>query len=81
MQFAGGYIWSFCLQTYIAGEFELPYYTKFLLLAAFLASYNPPRLDVRYFARSGEVRTRKKGGGTRKTRQADLGGKVNEKKY
>ncbi|KAJ2782951.1 hypothetical protein H4R18_001967 [Coemansia javaensis] len=30
---------------------DLPYYTKFLLIAAFLASYNPTRLDAQYFAR------------------------------
>ncbi|KAJ1652964.1 hypothetical protein IWQ61_006819 [Dispira simplex] len=35
-------------------DFELPYYTKFLLLASFLASYNPPRLDIRYFSKSKE---------------------------
>ncbi|KAJ1744193.1 hypothetical protein LPJ68_000253 [Coemansia sp. RSA 1086] len=30
---------------------DLPYYTKFLLIAAFLASYNPSRLDAQYFSR------------------------------
>ncbi|KAI9248261.1 origin recognition complex subunit 5 C-terminus-domain-containing protein [Phascolomyces articulosus] len=55
------------------GEFDLPYYTKFLLLASYLASYNPARYDVRYFSKSGEARTRKKGGGTRKSK-ADQGG-------
>ncbi|KAJ2160725.1 hypothetical protein GGF46_002026 [Coemansia sp. RSA 552] len=29
---------------------DLPYYTKFLLVAAFLASYNPSRLDAQYFS-------------------------------
>ncbi|KAJ2479286.1 hypothetical protein IWW56_003193 [Coemansia sp. RSA 2131] len=35
-----------------SGGLELPYYTKFLLMAAFLASYNPSRLDAQYFSRS-----------------------------
>ncbi|KAJ1727994.1 hypothetical protein LPJ61_004281, partial [Coemansia biformis] len=30
---------------------DLPYYAKFLLIAAFLASYNPTRLDAQYFSR------------------------------
>ncbi|CDH52053.1 origin recognition complex subunit 5 [Lichtheimia corymbifera JMRC:FSU:9682] len=58
------------------GYFALPYYTKFLLIAAFLASYNPPRYDVRYFAKAGEARKRKKGGGTRKAKVDNLGGKM-----
>ncbi|KAI8988064.1 origin recognition complex subunit 5 C-terminus-domain-containing protein [Mycotypha africana] len=50
------------------GVLELPYYTKFLLIASYLASYNPPRFDVRYFAKSTHEKvTKKKGGGTRKT--------------
>ncbi|GAA6078131.1 origin recognition complex subunit 5 [Tachysurus ichikawai] len=28
---------------------ELPYYSKFLLIAAYLASYNPARTDRRFF--------------------------------
>ncbi|KAJ1955963.1 hypothetical protein GGI12_005435 [Dipsacomyces acuminosporus] len=42
---------------------DLPYYTKFLLLASYLASYNPSRLDVQYFARNsagGKRRQRKR---------------------
>ena len=38
---------------------ELPYYTKYLLIAAFVASYNPPRLDQRFFTRGGEGRSKK----------------------
>ena len=60
------------------GEFDLPYYTKFLLLASYLASYNPARYDVRYFSKVGEARTRKKGGGTRKSKADQGGGKVNK---
>ncbi|KAI7849589.1 origin recognition complex subunit 5-like protein [Circinella umbellata] len=58
------------------GEFDLPYYTKFLLLASYLASYNPARYDVRYFSKVGEARTRKKGGGTRKSKADQGGGKM-----
>ena len=28
---------------------ELPYYSKFILIAAYLASYNPARTDKRFF--------------------------------
>ncbi|RUP46606.1 hypothetical protein BC936DRAFT_146737 [Jimgerdemannia flammicorona] len=60
-----------------AADFNLPYYTKFLLIAAFLASYNPPRLDLRYFAKVGEENTKKrKGGGARKGGVDKTGGKV-----
>ncbi|KAJ1677608.1 hypothetical protein EV182_005815 [Spiromyces aspiralis] len=31
---------------------DLPYYTKFLLISGFLASYNPTKMDVQYFART-----------------------------
>ena len=58
------------------GEFDLPYYTKFLLLASYLASYNPARFDVRYFSKVGEARGKKKGGGTRKAKADQGGGKV-----
>jgi origin recognition complex subunit 5 len=60
-------------------EFELPYYTKFLLIATYLASYNPPKFDVRYFAKASEERKKKKGGGTRKGARVDkLGGKMRQ---
>ncbi|KAF9365460.1 Origin recognition complex subunit 5 [Mortierella sp. NVP85] len=35
----------------VQNTFDLPYFTKFILIASFLASYNPPRLDIRYFAK------------------------------
>ena len=40
-------------------KFELPYYTKFLLIASYLASYNPPRYDLRFFSKSSENKRRK----------------------
>ncbi|KAI9273739.1 origin recognition complex subunit 5-like protein [Sporodiniella umbellata] len=58
-------------------DFDLPYYSKFLLISSYLASYNPPRFDVRYFAKSAEERRKKKGGGTRK-RVDNLGGKMRQ---
>ena len=30
---------------------ELPYFSKFLLIAAYLASYNPAKVDRRFFAK------------------------------
>ncbi|KAK5131330.1 hypothetical protein LTR08_000996 [Meristemomyces frigidus] len=43
---------------------ELPYYAKWLLVAAYLASFNPPKLDALYFMKATERKRRKKGGGT-----------------
>ncbi|TPX63912.1 hypothetical protein SpCBS45565_g06279 [Spizellomyces sp. 'palustris'] len=57
-------------------DVDLPYYTKFLLIAAFLASYNPPRLDVRFFSK-GDVGSRKKKGG-RRGRVSSEGGKMRQ---
>nr|XP_056702971.1 origin recognition complex subunit 5 [Euleptes europaea] len=39
---------------------ELPYYSKFLLIAAYLASYNPARTDKRFFVKHrGTIRKKK----------------------
>ena len=49
---------------------SLPTLQKYILLSAFLASSNPPKTDMRMFARSRETQTkRRRGGGTRKTPQ------------
>ena len=49
---------------------SLPTLQKYILLSAFLASSNPPRTDMRMFARSRETRSkRRRGGGMRKTPQ------------
>ena len=33
---------------------ELPFYSKYLLLAAYLASYNPAKTDRRFFTKQGQ---------------------------
>ena len=43
---------------------ELPYYAKWTLISAYLASFNPARMDALYFMKSTEKKRRKKGGGT-----------------
>ncbi|KAJ2786680.1 hypothetical protein GGI15_001308 [Coemansia interrupta] len=55
-----------------SGIMDLPYYTKFLLVAGYLASYNPSRLDMQYFARGKDPSAK----GRKRKRQADdaLGG-------
>lgn len=42
----------------------MPYLTRFLVIASFLASYNPSKYDNRFFTRGGEGRTKvgRKGG-------------------
>lgn len=47
---------------------DLPYYTKFTLIAAYLASFNPARMDALYFMKATERKRRKKGGGTARGR-------------
>lgn len=43
---------------------DLPYYAKYMLLAAYLASSNPARFDRIFFMKATERKRRKKGGGT-----------------
>lgn len=55
-----------------AQSFELPYYAKFLLIAAYLASYNPPKQDKRLFMKNhGKQRKR--------LQQVKAKSKINEK--
>lgn len=56
------------LTTNVIGSHELPYYTSYLLIAAYLASYNPSRQDQTFFMKIHERKRRKKGGGTAKGR-------------
>jgi origin recognition complex subunit 5 len=43
---------------------QLPYYSRLLLVAAYLASFNPPRTDQLTFMKAAAARRRKRGGGT-----------------
>ena len=43
---------------------QLPYYSRLLLVAAYLASFNPPRTDELFFMKSAAAKRRKRGGGT-----------------
>jgi origin recognition complex subunit 5 len=43
---------------------QLPYHSRLLLVAAYLASFNPPRTDQLFFMKSAAAKRRKKGGGT-----------------
>ncbi|MCJ1382573.1 hypothetical protein MMC17_005686 [Xylographa soralifera] len=52
----------------IKNSHELPYCTSYLLIAAYLASYNPARQDQTFFMKAHERKRRKKGGGTAKGR-------------
>ncbi|KAJ2938874.1 hypothetical protein O0L34_g17684 [Tuta absoluta] len=55
-----------------AQSFELPYYAKYLLIAAYLASYNPPKEDKRLFMKHhGKQRKR--------MQQVKAKAKINEK--
>lgn len=42
---------------------DLPYFSKYLLCAAYLASYNPARQDPVFFMKSTEKKRRRRGGG------------------
>ena len=44
-----------------AASLELPHHSKFLLMAAYLASYNPARTDTRFFAKVYSVHENQKG--------------------
>jgi origin recognition complex subunit 5 len=35
----------------VVNSLELPYYSKYLLLAAYIASYNPAKTDKRFFSK------------------------------
>ncbi|KAI8575916.1 hypothetical protein K450DRAFT_259376 [Umbelopsis ramanniana AG] len=65
------------IRTNAKGDFDLPYYTKFLLIASYLASYNPPRFDVRYFAKVADEKKKKKRG-IHKSASDKSGGKMRQ---
>jgi origin recognition complex subunit 5 len=55
---------SFQPKTYHGIGSQLPYYSRLLLVASYLASFNPPRTDQVFFMKAAAARRRKKGGGT-----------------
>jgi len=44
----------------LAGNCNLPYYTRFILCAAYLASFNPPRQDQILFMKNSERKKRRR---------------------
>ncbi|OWO98683.1 origin recognition complex subunit Orc [Marssonina coronariae] len=47
---------------------QLPFYSRLLLVAAYLASFNPPKTDATLFMKAAASKRRKKGGGTALTK-------------
>ncbi|ODQ63221.1 hypothetical protein NADFUDRAFT_29026 [Nadsonia fulvescens var. elongata DSM 6958] len=47
-------------------RYDLPLHSKYLLCAAYLASYNPPKTDVRFFSKAKDARSKRRDGGRRK---------------
>ncbi|KAK0122446.1 hypothetical protein ONS95_010679 [Cadophora gregata] len=47
---------------------QLPYFSRLLLVAAYLASFNPPKTDTTFFMKASASKRRKKGGGTALTK-------------
>lgn len=45
---------------------ELPLQSKYIICAAYLASYNPARFDIRFFSRAKEARAKRRDTGRRK---------------
>lgn len=72
----------FCSTSNFVDVFDLPYFTKFILIASFLASYNPPRLDMRYFAKvsnqGGKMTKRAKVAAAKKHGHDNLGSKLRQ---
>eukprot|EP00040_Diaphanoeca_grandis_P042108 m.264207 g.264207 ORF g.264207 m.264207 type:complete len:448 (-) comp54518_c0_seq1:146-1489(-) len=55
------------IHSLVTREVELPFISKYLLVSAFLSSYNPARSDYRIFAKRQMKKTnRRKGGGAKK---------------
>ncbi|KAF8861528.1 hypothetical protein BDZ45DRAFT_713284 [Acephala macrosclerotiorum] len=48
---------------------QLPHISRLLLVASYLASYNPPRTDTTFFMKAALAKRRKKGGGTALSRK------------
>ena len=59
---------SITTQKYSGIGAQLPYYSRLLLVSAYLSSFNPPKTDITYFLKSSLTRRKKRGGGTALTR-------------
>lgn len=46
--------------------YDLPIQSKYIICASYLASYNPPRYDIRFFSRAKEARAKRRDTGRRK---------------
>lgn len=44
-----------CTNVSYLAKIELPYFSQFLVIASFLASYNPARFDSRFYCKSREA--------------------------
>lgn len=51
---------------------ELPYYAKFLLMAAFLASFNLPKYDRRLFAKHHGMQKKRAAAGRKTVKRSSL---------
>jgi origin recognition complex subunit 5 len=59
---------------------ELPYYSRLLLVASYLASFNPPRTDALFFMKGSSSKRRKRGGGTALTKTSSKPGVTKHRK-
>lgn len=66
-----GGIKSGSTETGPSSRHELPVQSKYLLIAAYLASYNPPRFDIRFFSKAKESRAKRRDTGRRKKLKID----------
>ncbi|PUU74591.1 origin recognition complex subunit 5 C-terminus-domain-containing protein [Tuber borchii] len=64
----------------VAKMHDLPYYSKFLLCAAYLASYNPARQDAVFFMKSADFgRKKRRGGATGPTKRTAKNRKIHRR--
>jgi origin recognition complex subunit 5 len=59
---------------------ELPYYSRLLLVASYLASFNRPQTDSVFFMKTSSSRRRKRGGGTALTKTSSKPGVTKHRK-
>jgi origin recognition complex subunit 5 len=59
---------------------ELPYYSRLLLVASYLASFNRPQTDSLFFMKTSSSKRRKRGGGTALTKTSSKPGVTKHRK-